>query len=764
MVDGVNFNPFTGKVFSTDEINQLDTNKDGVVSSSELKDNMSWLSSQSVDEEGDIAIGDENTDGVTGTGNTNSSSGTTGASDLTEELNAAVDQYIEAYMQQHPELSQAEKSSLITFIKTESAEYINTIATMSNSVVDTDAITAEMTAFLDTAVQQRAADITETNATLDNYKNNVDSNYEALSQYTDAADNDYVTGAEYEQMKEQATAYLLGTMLNGAEDTDFLASLNADYKNNSNYQAAMEAINTINSETDPVKVQEALEKAKSAIGNLIGTQNLDGTSKLNDAVIANDQKIADNEKAAQAAEYKEQLGQVVDQMVESYSNAGGNWYKNELPTEEDVDKYAAQLNNMMTAFLEEYTGDGTNIEREFRAFVNGAMADAEDVQEELGELTNTSSADKYTELKDVINSTGTYISDSEAEEIVNTASDFIINQLAQGISDIALLESVLPGYASNEKFVEAKSLLENISTSGTPAEDLEKVKQLINDMMKEVGAEKIADGVKNQKMPAITISDVDYEKFTSSIPGYDNGDSWETGRYRKSDSAKDAIQDLAKQQLEALKPQLMAMLKEQMGADYDEDKINSLLDDAIYQTINDFTESGFGTRKSGLLKRRGTVNIKEIVDAFLTKFQQLSANQAGETDPTKNPVDRESVMADTTLADAYQDKSSKTIKGLGEAKLEARTQLQIVATQLKSQLRSQLGSEYNSSTINDLVDQAILNTLNSLESVGSNKKGVFAKVFADIYRVNTADITNKFFDEFDKLYEEAQTKNAENNA
>ncbi len=764
MVDGVNFNPFTGKVFSTDEINQLDTNKDGVVSSSELKDNMSWLSSQSVDEEGDIAIGDENTDGVTGTGNTNSSSGTTGASDLTEELNAAVDQYIEAYMQQHPELSQAEKSSLITFIKTESAEYINTIATMSNSVVDTDAITAEMTAFLDAAVQQRAADITETNATLDNYKNNVDSNYEALSQYTDAADNDYVTGAEYEQMKEQATAYLLGTMLNGAEDTDFLASLNADYKNNSNYQAAMEAINTINSETDPVKVQEALEKAKSAIGNLIGTQNLDGTSKLNDAVIANDQKIADNEKAAQAAEYKEQLGQVVDQMVESYSNAGGNWYKNELPTEEDVDKYAAQLNNMMTAFLEEYTGDGTNIEREFRAFVNGAMADAEDVQEELGELTNTSSADKYTELKDVINSTGTYISDSEAEEIVNTASDFIINQLAQGISDIALLESVLPGYASNEKFVEAKSLLENISTSGTPAEDLEKAKQLINDMMKEVGAEKIADGVKNQKMPAITISDVDYEKFTSSIPGYDNGDSWETGRYRKSDSAKNAIQDLAKQNLEALKPQLMEMLKEQMGADYDEEKINSLLDDAIYQTINDFTESGFDTSKSGLFKRRGTVNIKQIVDAFLTKFQELSAKEAGETDPTKNPVDRESVMADTTLADAYQDKSSKTIKGLGEAKLEARTQLQIVATQLKSQLRSQLGSEYNSSTINDLVDQAILNTLNSLESVGSNKKGVFAKVFADIYRVNTADITNKFFDEFDKLYEEAQTKNAENNA
>ena len=33
MVDGVNFNPFSGKVFSADEINKIDTNKDGIVSS-----------------------------------------------------------------------------------------------------------------------------------------------------------------------------------------------------------------------------------------------------------------------------------------------------------------------------------------------------------------------------------------------------------------------------------------------------------------------------------------------------------------------------------------------------------------------------------------------------------------------------------------------------------------------------------------------------------------------------------------------------------
>ena len=36
MVDGVNFNPFTGKVFTTEEIQKLDTDSDGKVSNEEL--------------------------------------------------------------------------------------------------------------------------------------------------------------------------------------------------------------------------------------------------------------------------------------------------------------------------------------------------------------------------------------------------------------------------------------------------------------------------------------------------------------------------------------------------------------------------------------------------------------------------------------------------------------------------------------------------------------------------------------------------------
>ena len=45
MVDGVNFNPFTGKVWTTDEIEKIDTDQNGVVSYEEIKSNLSWITS-----------------------------------------------------------------------------------------------------------------------------------------------------------------------------------------------------------------------------------------------------------------------------------------------------------------------------------------------------------------------------------------------------------------------------------------------------------------------------------------------------------------------------------------------------------------------------------------------------------------------------------------------------------------------------------------------------------------------------------------------
>ncbi len=751
MVDGVNFNPFTGKVFTTDEIGKLDTDKDGTVSSSELQEGMSWLSGQE-DVDGDVQIGN----GSSTAGNvTNQDNSSNQNIDINAYLTQIQDEYIEKYIQQNPELSAAEKSALVIYLKEQATEYIN--EAVKNNMTDTDAMSAALKTKLDEAIQTRNETQAKVSEKMELYKNSVDSNFDNLAEYTDKADDDFVTSNEFNEMKQQTVNYLMGAIMNGSEDADFMKNFDVDYKNNANYQTALKAIEELKSCADPAKMEELIKTAETALSNFLGKQNVDGTSKLNNAVVAKDAADTKAEADAKTAELKEKLASVNDQLLESMSNMKtrtGMWgnYTNKYSSD-DIQNYEGRLNKILDKFISEYTGDGTNIEAEYKAYIEELESQN---QSALTRAENDviDSADSYQNLKNVVNNSGTYVNAEEEAKIISTTVDFIINELSQGKYDISLLAQIYPEYASDSNFTEAKSLIDGLESSITREEDLEKVKQLLTTMMQSVGADKISDGVKNKEVPAISISDIDYEQFTSSIPGYDDNASWETGRYRKSSGAKDAIQDLAKQQLESLKPQLMAMLKEQLGADYDEAKINDMLDDAIYQTINDFSESGFGTKKSGLLKRRGTVNIKQIVDAFLTKFQEISANKAEGTASGKNPVSIEEVMADTSLADAYQDKSSKKIRDKSAAKLEVKTQINIIANQLKAKLKDELGSSYNSSQINSLVEQATLNVVNSLEP--STYKGGFLNLFnRRAYVVNTNDVANKFYDEFNKLYESA---------
>ncbi len=797
MVDGVNFNPFSGKVFSADEINKIDTNKDGIVSSEELAENMSWLSEQhTADEEGEVAIEDNKAE-TTSTANNTTTAGTETTPAATNEaetsapaaqldengvkiydaanvkdtastpeeikqyLTSIQDEFIESYMQNNPGMSDAAKSSLVTFVKTTGNEFINKVAQQKTASFDTKALAAELISTLDEAITTRAAEAADAQETLDGIKSN-ETSFEDVAEYADKADDDYVTGSEFNEMKDQTVSYIMSAMMNGEVDADFMNNFDKDYANNKNYQTALKAVEELKTETDPARIQELLTEAENALGNFLGTQNLDGTSKLNNAINSKREADVAKAEAEKIAEQKETLSSVVDQLVETYSNTKTRrGFFSRTPSADNVQQYEAKLNNIMDAFLEQYDGDGSNIKNAFNSYVNQVMRESDTVMAELNEITATDSADKYQELKDAVGKTGTYVSDAEEEQIIAKTTEFVLNQLGQGISDISLLEQISPDYASNEKYVEAKNLIDGIKTSATPKEDLEKAKQLLTEMFTEIGGNKIADGVNNKKMPAITFSDVDYEQFTSSIPGYDNNGSWETSRFRNTSSAKNAIQDLAKQQLTALKPQLMAMLKEQMGADYDEAKINSMLDDAIYQTINDFSESGFGTKKSGLLKKRGTVNIKQIVDAFMTKFQEISAGEAGQTDKSQNPVGVEEVMKDTSLADAYQDKSGKiySTNNLSEAKLEAKTQLNIIANELKVKLKQELGSEYDSSLINSLVEQAIFNVVDSIQTDPLRNTGLLSRI--KIYRVTTNDLANKFFDEFNTLYANSNAEKTE---
>lgn len=785
MVDGVNFNPFSGKVFSTEEINKLDTNQDGVVSKDELSANMSWLS-ETADEEGDVIIGEENTtppsasttaeltesgQKLYGAAQKNGVKDSASSSDeLKEYLNTVQDEYIQQYMKDNPGMTAEEKSSFVTFVKSTSTEYVNEfVKNNSNATTfDTKSIAAELINKIDSAVISRKETQANVDSKINEYKDNADSSFGNLAEYTDKADDDYVTSTEFKEMKNQTVSYLMGSMMNGNVDADFLKKFDVNYPNNKNYQTAMKAIKDLQSEADPVKAQELLDQAEAALGKLVGTQNTDGTSKLNTAINTKQESDVAKAKTAQQEAYKTQLASINDKLLESMSNEtttsrsffGRNRTKLAY-TEADIQARSESLNKILDKFVSEYEGDGKNIETEYKAYVAKVEAENKAAMNQL-ENNKKDSYDSYQELKSLVDSAGTYTSAEEKAAIVNKSIDFVFNEMLQGKYDISLLAQIYPEYTTDENFVEAKSLMDGLDGSITRSEDIAKIKELLTTMMNNIGAEKIQDGVENKKATALTLSDEQRNALTSSVPGYADNASYSSGRYKDRNDALDDAQNNAKQTLESLREQIKSMYKAQLGADYDESKINQYIDEAIYTTINQFTDqrvdksgkhyttedAGFVTSKSGR-KSRGVYNVRQLVDTFLTNFQSISAADAAEKDPAKNPVSLDSIMKDTSLADDFQDNKTKTV-GLNKSNAEeaVKTQIQEIAIQLKSKLRAQLGSDYDSAKIDEMINKA---TQNSLESYSSMK--LLGKIH--IYRVSTSDIANKFYDEFNKLYEEA---------
>lgn len=788
MIDGVKFNPFTGKVFTAEEIAKLDTDGDKSVSYAELQENMSWLSGEG-DKDGSVEIGDKPSTTLSASGTkvyqaaqkNGVQDSASDAAQLKEFMSTIQDAYIEQYMQSNPDLSAADKSSMIAFIKSTGAEFLNEYTQKNTKVpYDTKAIAAELMAKLDAAAVERKEATTSVNKQIEDLKNGGDEKFDKLASYADKADNDFVTGAEFKEMKQQAIAYLMNQMLNGSEDTDFLSGINSNYKNDSNYKAAMTAIKSLETEKDPAKLKDLIKQAQDSLDKFLGVQNADGSSKLNNVINGKNDKNVKAQKDAVIDGYKDELSKLNDSMIDSYSKTRtrtrtGVIHRYKTPSSEDVASYTTKLGNVLDAFIAQYKGDGRNIENEYRDFVSKVMQESDAVTRAIDDGI-TDSADKYAELKDMVNGTGSYTSADEKSKILDKTAEFVMNELYQGKNDITLLKSIYPEYASDKNFAEALKLMDGIKTSATPKEDMAKALELIKTMLKTVGADKIIDGVKNQKTPAINFGAIDREALTSAISGYDNNESLSTGRYKNRNDSIDDIQNQAKQKLEELRSKLHAQLKEQMGADYDKAKVDEFIDDAIYQTITQFTDmrvdkngkhyttndAGFVTSKSGS-KSRGVVNIKQLVDAFLTNFQAISAKASQPVDPSKNPVDRLDVVADTSLANDYQDKKVRTYRSTAEAKLQLKTQISLLANQLKAKLKQQLGKDYNSTEINRLIEQATFNVVSDSSAISQSRKhtnrflGMVWSKGWDEFSVNTATIANKFFDEFDKLYEESKT-------
>ncbi len=721
MVDGVNFNPFTGKVLTAEEIQKLDENRDGIVSYEELTANISWVT-QEQDVEGDVQIEEPETtepeapaepapeldsrgEGIYNAAINNGAQSTANdKTELEQYLTKVESQYIEKLLDESGIGGTSDASALITYMKNQKTEFLNEYLQKNpEGPYDMEAVSAAYIESMDSAYATRQEGVDAFYESVENKKASA-GNFDGL--HTAANDNgNYMDADEFQELKNQAVDYILGQMLNGEVDTDFLSALSTQYQNDVNYIAAQNAIKTMQTQSDPAKMQEYLDKAEEAIGKLIGGQNVDGSSKLVDA-------INSTQDARQQAEYQEQLQALADEMAERYSSQVDT---RSDAGQKDLDNYSARLDNAIKEFLENYDGTG-DIEEKFQEFFKGITSDYQTIENSIKYLS-TRSADgesaAYDALVNNVESAGTYISNEEQENIINAATDLFMDVMLTG-GDESAIKEIYPNYATSSDYQEAKALFDGLATSATPQEDYDKIKELLNNMLKEYGADKIADGVKTNESKNI---DLQPGTLTSGIWGYgtkdtygndnkiipsfsidDNGEIKWTNNNDKGDIEKILTQ---------LEDRIKAELKDQLGALYNEADIEKYFDDAVLQQLINIGDNN------------ATVTVESFVDGIIKEFNEIATNGLKGTNSNDGTIDRTQVLKDSGAVDDYAASETrggthwKSSHARDDAKGVARQKLEMLRASLLAQAQSILGDDYVASDIETMIDQSITSTVDS---------------------------------------------------
>ena len=780
MVDGVNFNPFTGKALSAEEIQQLDANKDGIVSYEELQDNMSWLVSQAPDDEGEVQIDDgvENNTGTEtpeepkepapeldsrGLGiynaalNNGAERTADDAAELETFLTKVESQYIEKIIEEVGVEDDA--SNVITYLKNQKAEFLNEyLQDNPEGPYDMEAVSAAYIQAMDEAFTTRQEGVDAFNEEIET-KKEAAGNFEVL--YSDANNvGNYMDPDEYQALKDKAVDYIIGQLLSGEIDEEFLTALNPKYKNNINYINAYNAIQTMQAQTDPVKMKEYLEKAEEAIAKLIGPQNTDGSSYLTTAINTKH----DN---AEKAEQLEALQNLADQMAEKYST--------QIDTrsdagQKDLDDYTTRLNNAINEFLENYEGAG-DIEEEFKKFFDEITAQYEIIEYDINSTTTRASDGDslgYNNLVSQVESAGAYITDEEEQNIIDAATDLFMNTMVSG-DDTSIVEEIYPNFESNPDYLEAKALFDGLATSATPKEDYEKIRELLNNMLKDYGVDNIVKGVKTNEAKNVNLSN----DIAEGIWGYNSNDTYggddliipsfnvgDDGTITWTNSNDKGDIEKILQQLEN---RIKSEMKAQLGELYDEAQIEQFFDEAVLNNL-----MNLGTGKTAVYDGKNkflqqiynqangsgnTVDVETFVNGIIAEFNDIATKGLkGENTNDSGTIDRKQTLKDSGAVDDYASGENRggTHWSSGNAKTDvknlAKSKLEMLRASLIAQAQTILGDNYIETDVSTMIDQAINETVDAYD-YWDTKGGIRER-----YAFNANEMYDNFFDNFeDKL-------------
>lgn len=727
-----NINLFLNKL-SVEEIAKLDTNKDGQISNEEAEGSLFQFKDRFSDTEylsltGSAKPVEQQPAANVPTTSSEVPETAKNAVELRTYFTKMKDSFIETYVAgllESGELEESGKKSLIFYINTNARTYIEDyIKNNVKTPYDTSEVYAGFETYIAEKLEERKAAQAAVDTQLTDAVNNTDANYEKLTEATKKADAEYITSEEYAEIKGIATDYILGIMAGGLENDEFdafMSALNPEYKNDTNYKVAQKALELLQTETDPIKMQEIINNAKTAIGNLIGDMDEygDGTTPLSEAVKTR-AKFIDNKK------YSEQLDAYIDDSIEARTHEPN-------PELFDPEARLERLNALKTAFLSQYEGDGTDLETEFAAFVEKSDKELENVYAKEDVLTE-SDTKNYEKIKETLEAAGQYANAEEKDAIFDAAADYVMANIVQGKVD-SLLASINSQYVYFPQYIEAKSLLDNLKTSATPEADYTKAKELIKELLASQGVDKIEKFVEIEETKNVNLS---VTEMTQGLWGYGTtethgGDNL-VGTHFTIQNGKvvwtnDTDNKDINKMYNQLRQRIHTQMKEQLGDSYNAEEIDKYFDQAIVNVA------------MNLQNPTELHSIEELANNAVVHFNAIATAgiHGQETNKTSNnKIDMKKILTESGQIDNYCNGSIAKGKGWTlPLSLSIQVLLLKVPTAILNTIKTQLGDKFDEVEITRLLHQAVSETKNAV-----NKE-------------TNADVIYKyFFSSFNRLYED----------
>lgn len=718
-----NINLFLNKL-SVEEIAKLDTNKDGQISNEEAEGSLFQFKDRFSDTEylsltGSAKPVEQQPAANVPTTSSEVPETAKNAVELRTYFTKMKDSFIETYVAgllESGELEESGKKSLIFYINTNARTYIEDyIKNNVKTPYDTSEVYAGFETYIAEKLEERKAAQAAVDTQLTDAVNNTDANYEKLTEATKKADAEYITSEEYAEIKGIATDYILGIMAGGLENDEFdafMSALNPEYKNDTNYKVAQKALELLQTETDPIKMQEIINNAKTAIGNLIGDMDEygDGTTPLSEAVKTR-AKFIDNKK------YSEQLDAYIDDSIEARTHEPN-------PELFDPEARLERLNALKTAFLSQYEGDGTDLETEFAAFVEKSDKELENVYAKEGVLTE-SDTKNYEKIKETLEAAGQYANAEEKDAIFDAAADYVMANIVQGKVD-SLLASINSQYVYFPQYIEAKSLLDNLKTSATPEADYTKAKELIKELLASQGVDKIEKFVEIEETKNVNLS---VTEITQGLWGYGTtethgGDNL-VGTHFTIQNGKvvwtnDTDNKDINKMYDQLRQRIHTQMKEQLGDSYNAEEIDKYFDQAIVNVA------------MNLENPTGLHSIEELANNAVVYFNAIATAgiHGQETNKTSNnKIDMQTVLLNTGKIDKYCSPIKWT---LGGARMQIALYLRVMDAEIINTFKAQLGDKFDEVEINRIIQEArgaAVDAFSSLSSVEGKSMDVVYKYY-----------------------------------